>query len=141
MLQCIAKGALLLSILVFGAIHLAGSDAKIIFRQDAGMSINDYNIKTSNKEKLVFVYFHADWCVPCIKLKTVMEEIEKEEKSKMIMMKLDVDENPQIATFFEINTLPQFMLYKKGKAVWTHSGLLSKQDLMYQIDSWADKKN
>ena len=98
------------------------------------MSVEEFQKKVNNKDKMVFVYFNADWCVPCIKLKPVIEQLEVEEQSRIELLKLDVDDNPKVSTFLEINSLPLFVIYKNGKSVWTHTGMLSKDDLKYQIE-------
>lgn len=102
--------------------------------QDNGLTVEDYLKKVNKKDKMVFVYFNADWCVPCIKLKPVMEQLETEEQARIEMLKLDVDDNPKVSTYLEINSLPLFIIYKNGKSIWTHTGMLSKDDLKYQIE-------
>ena len=82
------------------------------------------------------VYFNADWCVPCIKLKPVVAQIETEEKDKSVLLSLNVDDNPEIATHFEINTLPIFYLYKNGKIVWQHTGIQTKKELSDKINQY-----
>ena len=84
-----------------------------------GLNVDAYYAKVYKKEN-VLVYFSADWCVPCIKLKPTIKQIEEEEKERVEVLNLDVDENPKIATYFEINTLPLFILYKNGKKVCLH---------------------
>lgn len=101
-----------------------------------GLTIEQYNKKIVNNEKLVMVYFNADWCVPCIKLKPVIQQLETEEKDRSVFLKLNVDDNPEIATHFEINTLPLFYLYKNGKIVWQYTGIQSKRELSDKINQY-----
>lgn len=101
-----------------------------------GLTIEQYNKKIVNNEKLVMVYFNADWCVPCIKLKPVIQQLETEEKDRSVFLKLNVDDNPEIATHFEINTLPLFYLYKNGKIVWQYTGIQSKKELSDKINQY-----
>ncbi len=103
-------------------------------KQD-GMSLEVFMKRVSRNDKIVFVYFNADWCVPCIKLKPGMEEMEKEVDAYCEVMKMDVDDNPAIATHFEINTLPMFMIFKNGKCVWKNIGSLTKAQLKAKIDA------
>jgi thioredoxin 1 len=100
--------------------------------QDNGLTIEEYFKKVQVKDTAVLVYFYADWCVPCIKLKPVMEELEKENPQAKII-KLDVDPNPQIAIHFEINTLPLFILYKNGKRVWSNNTYMNKPALQEKL--------
>src|ERR1051325_1686503 len=98
------------------------------YKQDDGMSIEEYTRKTENKEKIVLVYFSADWCKPCVKMKSIVEQLEKEEKDKMEVLNIDVDNNPRIALHFEINTLPLFYIYKDGKKKWENNTFMNKAD-------------
>lgn len=103
-------------------------------QDEKGMTMEQYNQKIANKEKIVLVYFNADWCVPCIKLKPIMEQLEAEEKDKVMILKLNVDDNPEIATHFEINTLPLFYLYRNGKITWQYTGIQTKKELSDKIN-------
>lgn len=103
-------------------------------QEEKGLTIEQYNEKIANKDKIVLVYFNADWCVPCIKLKPIIEQIEAEEKEKALVLKLNVDDNKDVATHFEINTLPQFYIYRNGKIAWQHTGILSKKELSDKIN-------
>lgn len=103
-------------------------------QEEKGLTLEQYNEKIANKEKIVLVYFNADWCVPCIKLKPVIEQIEIEEKEKAFVLKLNVDDNKDIATHFEINTLPQFYIYRNGKIAWQFTGILTKKELSDKIN-------
>jgi thioredoxin 1 len=144
MIKKIICAALVLLTLILIFAHtqnekVESKNQQTIKKQNGGMSVKEFMQKVNNNEKLVFVYFHADWCVPCIKLKPAMDQMEIDEKQKMVLLKIDVDENPQVAIHFEINALPLFMIYKKGKAVWTHNGLLTKDALEYQIEMCETK--
>lgn len=103
---------------------------------DNGMSVEMFMKKVSVPNKLVLVYFHADWCVPCIKLKPEIAALEIESKDACDVLKLDADDNPKLSEYFEINTLPTFMLYKNGKKLWENNGYQSKQQLQAKIEAF-----
>lgn len=111
-----------------------------IIKQDTGMTVEGFLKKVDNKEKLVFVYFNADWCVPCVKLKPIIEQIEAEEKASVEVLKIDVDKNPKVALHFEINTLPLFMIYKNGKKVWEANMFMQKSDLVSRLHIYMEDK-
>ena len=71
------------------------------------------------KEGLVVVDFYADWCGPCQMLAPVLEDLEKETSIKIV--KINVDEIPDLARQFRIMSIPTLMLFKDGK--------LSKKEL------------
>ena len=103
-------------------------------KQDDGMTVEEYLKKTENKEKIVLVYFKADWCVPCVKLKPTIAQLETEEKEKVELLSIDVDKNPKVALHFEINTLPLFIIYKNGKKVWENNTSLPKTELQKKLN-------
>lgn len=105
-------------------------------QNDKGMTVAAYMKKVSANDKLVLVYFHASWCMPCLKLKPEIEALEAEEISICEVLKIDTDENPKIAEHFEINSLPMFFLYKKGQRVWETTGYQSKSQLIAKIDAF-----
>lgn len=107
---------------------------KTTYIQNKGMSVEDFQKKISNKSKVVLVYFHANWCVPCVKLKPEISEIELETKDYCEVLKMDTDENPLVSDFYEINGLPMFVIYKNGKKSWENIGVLNKNQILEKIN-------
>ena len=79
------------------------------------------------KEGLVVVDFYADWCGPCQMLAPVLEELEKETSIKIV--KINVDEIPDIARAFRIMSIPTLMLFKDGKFVKKELGYMPLERL------------
>ncbi|MGZ3885530.1 MAG: thioredoxin family protein [Bacteroidia bacterium] len=108
-------------------------------QDDIGLTIEDY-LKRINapdqKDHLVMVYFHADWCVPCLQEKPVVDNVTTGQKENCRIMKLDSDANPKVATQLEINTLPLFLFYKNGKQVHRHEGFLPEKELISRIATY-----
>lgn len=131
------KKALFLKILipVIAILCIAGTPSGKLIYQDKGLSVEEYNKTVNIKDTTVLVYFFADWCVPCVKLKPVMEELKKENPGVRII-KLDVDDNPQVSLHFEINTLPLFHIYKNGKQVWSNNTFMNKSVLQAKISQY-----
>ena len=71
-----------------------------------------FDIKTIlSTNSLVFVDFYADWCVPCIKFMPQLDILEKK-YNNIKFVKINVDENEEIATQYDIVNLPTFLLFK-----------------------------
>ena len=70
----------------------------------------------------VVVDFYADWCGPCQMLAPVLEQLEKETSIKIV--KINVDETPDIARAFRIMSIPTLMLFKDGKLVKKELGYM-----------------
>lgn len=108
-------------------------------QDEKGMTIEAFTKRVSNPDKLVLVYFHANWCMPCIKLKPEIASLETENQAVCQVLKLDADDNPILSEYFEINTLPTFMLYKNGKKLWENNGYQSKPQLQAKIEAFEKK--
>jgi len=86
-----------------------------------------------NKESIVLIDFHTEWCVPCKKMAPVIDEIEQENTDILKVVKLDLDAHEGISNEFNITAVPTYLIYKNGKEVWRASGTQSKENIESQI--------
>ncbi|OGW49396.1 MAG: thioredoxin [Nitrospirae bacterium RBG_19FT_COMBO_42_15] len=86
-------------------------------------------------DKLVLVDFWAAWCGPCQMVAPVVEELATEYSGKVKVMKLNTDENPEIAGKYRIMGIPTLMFFKNGKIADQVVGAASKSQLKTKIDS------
>ena len=80
-------------------------------------------------DKPVLADFWATWCGPCQMLAPVIEEIEQEHP-EIAVAKIDVDDNPQLAMLYGINSIPAVLLFKDGKVVGQAIGFRPKEALL-----------
>jgi len=90
--------------------------------------------KTFEKEVLlsevpVIVDFWANWCAPCKMITPILEELEKEYKKKIKIVKLNVDSNNKTTSKYNIISIPSLIFFKKGEVVAFYSGALPKSVL------------
>jgi len=98
--------------------------------------LTDANFEeTINKNQIVLVDFWAGWCGPCRALAPTIEELSKELTGKVLVAKLDVDENPQTAEKFQVYSIPTVVLIKDCCEVDRMVGLCPKK----QYDSALQK--
>ena len=83
----------------------------------------------------VLVDYWAEWCGPCRSIAPILEEIANEYTGRMIVAKMNVDENQQIPQKYGIRGIPTLMLFKNGQVEATKVGALSKSQLITFIDS------
>jgi thioredoxin 1 len=83
----------------------------------------------------VLVDFYADWCGPCKAMSPVIQEVAKELKGTARVIKINIDKSQAAASQFNVNAVPTFMLFKNGKTVWRHAGMIDKQTLLRTIES------
>ena len=72
-------------------------------------------------EKPVLLDFYADWCGPCRMVGPIVEEIAAEHP-EYVVGKVNVDEQPELASRFGVYSIPTLMVFKNGKIVFTHAG-------------------
>jgi len=71
----------------------------------------------------VLVEFYADWCVPCKQIAPVLKKVKESCKEGVRIVKVNVDNNPEIATKYQIRSLPTVMIFKAGESKWTGLGV------------------
>lgn len=90
--------------------------------------INEKEFDSEIKEGVVIVDFFATWCGPCRMMAGVLEQADKELQGVKIL-KVDVDESEKLARKFGVMSIPTIILFKDGKEVDSHIGLMSMQQL------------
>lgn len=96
------------------------------------MTVEQYWSKIP-KDKTVLVDFGAEWCPPCIKMKPVIEEVEKSKDLDFILVNIDAGVHTDVMQALQIEPIPVFIVYKNGKETWRHQGIVKKEDLKKQL--------
>ncbi|AEM78555.1 thioredoxin [Thermoanaerobacter wiegelii] len=86
-----------------------------------------------SSDKPVLVDFWAKWCRPCLMMAPVLEEFAEEYADKMKVVKLDVDENPVIASKYRIMSIPTMGVFVEGKMVDKVIGFMPKERLVEKL--------
>ena len=85
----------------------------------------------------VIVDYWAEWCGPCKMIAPILEEVSDEYQDKLIVAKLNIDENPKTPTNYGIRGIPTLMLFKGGVVEATKFGAVSKSQLTAFIDEYC----
>ena len=88
-----------------------------------------FNKDISTNDVPVVVDFGAEWCGPCKVLDPILEEIAVENKDKVKIYKMNIDENPMTPQKYGIRGIPKIMIFKNGELIDTKVGSLPKTAL------------
>ena len=86
-----------------------------------------------NSDKKVLVNFFAPWCAPCKKMEPFILKMQKENSAKVVIVRLNADENKTIMNELKVEELPTLLLYENKNLKWKSSGFVSEEDLKKQI--------
>lgn len=86
--------------------------------------------------RLVIVDFWADWCMPCKMIEPILEELEKEYNDKIKICRVNVDEEPQLASQYQILSIPTLLFIKDGQILHKIIGASPKHLIKTAIDNF-----
>jgi len=87
-----------------------------------------------NSDKPVFVDFWAEWCGPCRIVSPTVEELSKEYEGKVNFVKVNVDDNNELASKYNVFSIPTLAIFRNGQVVAQTAGAASKESLKTYID-------
>ncbi len=79
--------------------------------------LNDESFEQEIKQGITLVDFHAEWCGPCRMLAPVLEKVADEVSGKARIVKLNIDNSQQIASTYQVTSIPTLILFKDGQEV------------------------
>jgi len=98
------------------------------------VSDNTFEKEVLQSPQPVLVDFYADWCGPCRAIAPIIEEIARELKDRLKVVKLDVDQNQKTPMQYGVQSIPTLILFKGGVEVERLIGYMSKTKLLSKIE-------
>ena len=99
------------------------------------ISDNSFKKDVIESKTPVIIDFWAEWCGPCKVIGPILEEISKEEKGRIIVGKINIDENSHIPAKYNIRGIPTLIIFNKGNLIDTMVGVASKASIKDWINS------
>lgn len=84
---------------------------------------------------VVLVDFFAEWCGPCKMMGPILEDVKSQLGDKVKILKVNVEKNVKAAARYQVTAVPTLILFRDGKVVWRHSGIVPPSTLKQIIES------
>jgi thioredoxin 1 len=99
--------------------------------------LNKKEFEKNIKQGTTLVDFYADWCMPCVMMAPIIEDMSEKFKGKIKFAKINIDDNQALAQKFGIMSIPNFVLFKDGKKVGQFIGSMSEEDFEKKLKNFA----
>jgi len=103
------------------------------------VAVNKDNFKQEVVEEkgVVLVDFYADWCGPCRMTAPIIDEL-SQQLTGIKFVKVNVDENPDLASQYQIFSIPTFLIFKNGEVISSLVGVQSKEGFLNELKKFTD---
>ena len=97
--------------------------------------MNDFE-KLIGEIKPTLVDFFATWCGPCKMQAPILEEVKNAVGDKANVVKVDIDKNRNLATQYNVQSIPTLILFRNGEPVWRTVGLQQRETLVSKLNEY-----
>ena len=101
------------------------------------VSDSDFESTVFGADVPVLVDFWAEWCAPCHVLSPILEDIARDQTGRMKVVKLNVDDSPEVSMKFRVQTIPTLVLFKDGEVMARIAGVRGKDAILKEIQAFV----
>ena len=101
----------------------------LVFTEDS------FETEVLKSEKVALVDFYADWCGPCKMMAPIVEKLAEEYEGQAVIGKLNIDDEPFVASRYRVLSIPTLMFFKDGKEVDRIVGATDKEEVENKLKS------
>jgi len=87
------------------------------------------------KEGVVLIDFYADWCMPCVMMGPIVDEMSEKFSGKVKFGKVNIEDNQEIARKFNVSSIPNFVVFKDGEVVKQFMGGMDEEEFEGKLKS------
>lgn len=88
------------------------------------------------KDGVVLIDFFAEWCMPCMMMSPIIEDISEQFFDKIKVGKINIDDNSEIADKFGVVSIPTFIIFNDGKVMKELNGAMTEEELVQEIEKF-----
>ena len=100
------------------------------------LSSSTFNEVIASADTPVVVDFWAEWCGPCKMIAPILADIASEQKGKVTIAKLNVDDNPDLAMKYNVMSIPTLLVFHNGEVAKRLVGAKGKAQLLQELDEF-----
>ena len=97
--------------------------------------MEDFN-EIIKSTKPTMVDFYADWCTPCRTMTPIIEQTKSSLGDDATVLKINIDNNTEIAKKYQIKSIPTLLIFKEGEVVWRQSGITKKEIIVESVKKY-----
>lgn len=98
--------------------------------------LTNHELEEYIQEGVVLIDFFADWCMPCMMMTPIVEDLAEELAGKIKVCKVNVADDEAVAQKYNINSIPNFTILKDGKVIEQMTGSMSLDELKEKVEAY-----
>lgn len=97
--------------------------------------VDSESFKEETSEGFVLIDFYADWCGPCRQMNPILDTISEKYDQRVKVVKVNVDQNQQLALNYKVRSIPQMFVLKDGNKIASMTGMQPENALVSKLNS------